>query len=117
MLRKTPPSANDDGSPRGRTRSRWITICFAVVILTPSMIGFGMKFYEFMHTFQGDSQGAFAITPMVNYLLASLGFLFLLIWAAFNGAFKDMEAPKHLMLERDWMLDKHLKSSASDDHV
>ena len=57
----------------------------SVAILVPSMAGFVMKFIEFMRTFQGETDGAFAITPMLNYLLASLGFFCLLIWATFNG--------------------------------
>ena len=63
MLRK----AGDDHRPsRKPSKATWITIVFAVIILIPSMIGFVMKFVEFVHTFQGDSPGAFAITPMVN---------------------------------------------------
>ena len=105
MLRK----AGDDHRPNRRpSRATWITIAFAVIILIPSMIGFVMKFVEFVHTFQGDAQGAFAITPMVNYLLASLGFLCLLLWSIANGTYRDMETPKQIMLERDMMLDANL---------
>lgn len=88
---------------------------FAVIILIPSMIGFVMKFAEFVHTFQDDAQGAFAITPMVNYLLASLGFLCLLLWSIANGMFRDMETPKQIMLERDMMLDANLNNSPGAD--
>lgn len=101
------PEGSDDQSNR---RAKWITAAFAGLILTPSMIGFVMKFSEFIHTFQDTSEGAFAITPMVNYLSASLGFLCLLIWAAKNGAFRDIERPKHIMLERELALDNATKS-------
>ena len=104
MLQKLPSRDGEPHSP-APSKAGWITLAFAIVILTPSMIGFVMKFSEFIHTFQGDTQGAFAITPMVNYLLASLGFLCLLLWAATNGAFRDMEAPKHTMLRRELQLD------------
>lgn len=83
-----------------------LTLIFAVIILIPSMMGFVSKFYEFIHTFQGETGGVFAITPMVNYLLASLGFFCLLVWAAINGMFHDLEQPKHLMLERELTLDQ-----------
>ena len=83
-----------------------VTLVFAVVILIPSMLGFAAKFLEFINTFQSESAGAFAITPMVNYLLASLGFLFLLIWATMNGMFHDIEKPKHTMLEREESLNR-----------
>ena len=43
--------------------------------------------------------GAFAITPMVNYLLASLGFLCLLLWATRNGMFRDIESAKERLRE------------------
>lgn len=111
MLRK----AVDNGRPEGKpSKANKITLFFAIVILTPSMIGFVMKFTEFVHTFRDDSQGAFAITPMVNYLLASLGFFCLLLWSISNGMFRDMETPKQIMLERDAMLDANLHDSRSD---
>lgn len=86
-------------------RTRW-TLIFAIIILTPSMFGFVTKFIEFVHTFQGEADGQFAITPMANYLLASLGFLCLLLWSTANGMFHDVEAPKMAMLERELALDK-----------
>ena len=55
-------------------------------------------------------EGAFAIAPIVNYLLASAGFLFVLLWATANGMFHDIEAPKYRMLEREEELDKQMKS-------
>ena len=83
-----------------------ITLGFAVVILIPSILGFTDKFAEFINTFRGESDGAFAITPMVNYLLASLGFFCLLVWATMNGMFHDIEKPKYTMLERERELDR-----------
>jgi len=50
------------------------TIGFALLILVPSMLGFANKFREFILLYRGDVDGVFAITPIVNYLLASLGF-------------------------------------------
>jgi len=51
-----------------------ITILLAVLILIPSGYGFVGKFIELVHVYQGDASGAFAVAPIVNYLLASLGF-------------------------------------------
>jgi nitrogen fixation-related uncharacterized protein len=87
-------------------RKTMVTLAFAVIILIPSMLGFGAKFLEFIHTFRSQSDGAFAITPMVNYLLASLGFLCMFIWATLNGMFRDLERPKEIMLERERELDR-----------
>ena len=66
----------------------WIvTIVLGVLILIPSMIGFVLKFGELLHLTQGETDGGFAITPVVNYLLACAGFLCLLLAAAMNGMF------------------------------
>ena len=89
----------------------------AIAILVPSMIGFAMKFIEFIRTFQGDVAGIFAITPISNYLLASLGFFCLLIWATMNGMFHDIERPKHRMLEIDQQLDRQKIDERNRTHV
>ena len=88
------------------SRSAIVTLIFAVPILVFSGLGFAAKFIEFIRTFQGETEGVFAITPMVNYMLASGGFFCLLVWATINGMFYDIEAPKHTMLEDDTALDR-----------
>lgn len=94
--------------PSHTRRPGLLTLFFAIVILPLSGIGFGMKFIEFIHVFKGDAAGMFAISPMVNYLLASMGFLCLLVWATKNGMFQDIERPKDIMLEREMELDRRL---------
>ena len=71
----------------------------------PSLWGFGSKFLEFVALARGEVDGAFALTPVVNYLLASFGFLCLFCWAALNGMFHDIEQPKVTMLENEARLD------------
>ena len=88
-----------------RLRGR-ITLLLAVLILVPSLWGFGSKFLEFVALVRGDVDGVFAITPVVNYLLASLGFLCFFCWAAANGMFHDIEQPKRTMLENEARLDR-----------
>ena len=91
---------------RSTRRSQVITtVVFAVVILVPSMLGFATKFREFIMIYRGDVDGVFAITPIVNYLLASLGFFFLFCWAAAHGMFRDIEQPKYAMLDNERKLD------------
>ena len=71
-----------------------ITIVFGVIILIPSLLGFAMKFGELVTLTKNVSDsGGFAITPVVNYLLARLGFFCLQMWAALNGMFRDLEQP------------------------
>lgn len=87
------------------TLSRWRGIVLALVILVPSGLGFCTKFIEFINVFRGPTDSAFAIAPIVNYLLASAGFLLLFGWAAANGMFHDVERPKHTMLDNEAWLD------------
>ena len=87
-----------------RLRNRVVAI-MAVAILIPSMLGFVNKFRELVNVYQGEADGAFAIAPILNYVLASLGFLMLLGWAAMNGMFRNIEGPKYDMLETERQLD------------
>jgi hypothetical protein len=97
-----------DSQVKGTTRRSQVitTVVFAVVILIPSLIGFANKFREFILLYRGDVDGVFAITPIVNYLLASLGFFFLFCWAIGHGMFRDIERPKYTMLDNERKLDE-----------
>ena len=93
--------------PRTTSRAQVLTtVGFALLILVPSMLGFGNKLREFILLARGDVDGVFAITPVVNYLLASLGFFCLFFWAIYQGMFRDIEAPKFTMLENERKLDE-----------
>lgn len=94
----------DNAKPKVRTKFI-VTGILALLILIPSMLGFADKFYQLVILCRGETEGAFAITPVVNYLLASLGFFCLLCWAALNGMFRDIEEPKQQMLETETLLD------------
>lgn len=85
-------------------RKVWLRWLSAIVVLGPSLWGFGTKFLELVELARGDVDGLFAITPVVNYLLASIGFLLLCGWAALNGAFNDFEQPKYDLLEHEALL-------------
>lgn len=78
----------------------------AVIILVPAGLGFGAKFIEFIHVLREAGEGAFAIAPIVNYLLASAGFLLMFGWAAAQGMFRDVERPKYEMLANEARLDR-----------
>jgi len=96
-------------NPETGPKRKWPKALFVAVILGPSMLGFGMKFIEFIAIFRGDGEGAFAIAPILNYLLASFGFLLLFGWAAANGMFHNIEGPKHTMLLNEARLDAPLR--------
>lgn len=84
----------------------WVRALIAVGLLAPCLWGFGSKLYELVVVWQGDPEGAFAVAPIVNYLLASAGFLLLFGWGALNGMFRDIEMPKYTMLENERRLDE-----------
>lgn len=106
---KAEDSLSENAEPKSSRSLAWsITVILAVLILIPSMLGFVMKFRELMALTGDSAEGGFAITPVVNYLLASAGFFFLLLWAAVNGMFRDLERPKHLMLQNERELDQHV---------
>jgi hypothetical protein len=92
------------------SRGQNITVAImAVVILGFCLYGFGSKFVELVYLVLSDdesaAEGAFAVAPVANYLLASMGFLCLLGWAAAQGMFHNIEQPKQTMLDRDAELD------------
>ena len=91
---------------------RIVMLLMAAAVLVPSLYGFGTKFIEFVALSRGDVDGAFAISPIVNYLLASFGFLLLFGWAALGGMFRDVEQPKYTMLENEARLDQPESSGA-----
>lgn len=82
----------------------------AIFILVPCGVAFIFKFYELIIMVTGDVEtaqaGAFAITPVINYLLASLGFICLFCWAALGGMFRNVEEPKMKMLELDAQIEQ-----------
>ena len=86
--------------------NRLLMLLLALAVLLPSLYGFGSKFIEFIALYRGDVEGVFAITPIVNYLLASLGFLCLFGWAVWHGMFRDIERPKQTMLDNEHWLDQ-----------
>jgi hypothetical protein len=105
MLRPAEPLPDDAPAPEPQKVSKVWAVLAIVFFLGPAMFGFGTKFYELIRVFEGDASGAFAVTPIVNYLLAGCGFVLLFAWAARNGMFRDIERPKFEMLENERRLD------------
>ena len=86
-------------------RTHWLTWFFAALVLIPTILGFANKFLDLILVVQGDEDGAFAVTPIVNYLFATAGFLCLLVWTAMQGAFQDLDAPSQAMFDNEQRLD------------
>ena len=81
-----------------------VTAALAVLILVPALIGFGIKFAEFLALVRFE-EGAFTIVPILNYLLVGIGFLLLFVWAILHGMFRDIERPKFTMMANEHRLD------------
>jgi hypothetical protein len=92
--------------PSRKPSGRLSTILFALLILTPCALAFGSKFKVLLLLAKGDAEGLFALSPIANYLLASLGFLCLFVFGIGQGMFRDIESPKRDMLEQERLLDE-----------
>jgi len=111
------PQDAHDSEPKRRSGSGrlklWIVVIMTVVIIIPTMFGFAYRFREFIRTYADSDSGGFAIFPIVNYTLVSIGFLCLLVWAVAHGMFRDIEKPKHTMLEQEDRLDEHERTQGA----
>ena len=90
----------------GRTRTKNLgALLLVAIILVPAGYGFMTKFKELV-LLSVHEDGAFAVMPVVSYLITTLGFFFLLIYAALHGMFRNIEQPKYAMLETERRLDR-----------
>lgn len=106
------PSPQIGSAPARGRRQKWVVIVFAIVIFIPCALGFGNKFVELVQLSHGDAEGRFALTPVVNYLLATLGFLCMFAWGALRGTFHNVEDAKQKMLDDDKRIDEASHYSA-----
>ncbi len=90
-------------------------LAIIAVFLVPAGYGFMTKFRELL-LLTVDEDGAFAVMPVVTYLTATLGFFFLLIYAAMNGMFRNIEQPKLAMLETERRLDAEMREGDAPDN-
>ena len=77
-----------------------VILPFFVTAVTVAGCMFTYKLFAFMKTIRRDELAGFAFDPIVIYGVVASGFLCLLVWAFLSGQFRDIEAPKHAMLER-----------------
>ncbi len=80
--------------------SRRYVLAFFGLAVTAAGCMFTYKLFAFLQTIRRDELAGFAFDPIMIYAIVSIGFLFLLAWAAFSGQFRDVERPKYEMLER-----------------
>ena len=87
-------------------KTHWLTWFFSALVLIPTILGFANKFLDLVLIASGDDEGSFAVTPIVNYLFATAGFLCLFVWTATQGAFRDLDGPCRTMMENEKRLDE-----------
>lgn len=88
----------------GVRRFLWI---FSLLMVAIAGSAFFFKLFEFFYTATTkgpDALGSFLI-PVLNYLLVAVGFFCLFLWAYFTGQFRNVEQPKHRMLELQRLID------------
>ena len=80
---------------------------FSVLLVATAGTAFVFKLIEFFFTATKSGTDALAsfLIPVMNYLLVAAGFGCLLVWAVVRGHYKDVEAPKHRMLELNRLAD------------
>jgi len=86
---------------------------FVVAVLVAGCM-FTFKVWSFVKTVARDELAGFASDPIIVYAFVALGFLFLLAWAYLSGQFRDIEAPKHEMLER-WNAQERLEAERDEE--
>ena len=77
---------------------------------------FCFKLYAFLSTIKRDELAGFAYDPMMTYAFVAMGFLCLLVWAYMSGQFRDIERPKHDMLERFYRQERAEARMFEQDH-
>jgi len=90
------------------TRERVLTplhFFFIVFVLTAGGL-FCFKLHAFLSTIKKDELAGFAFDPILVYGFVACGFGCLLAWAYLSGQFRDVERPKHDMLERYYELER-----------
>lgn len=83
-----------------RTRTV-IVAALAFGVLMVAGGAFINKMFEFIMTMSGPEVAGFGAVALSTYLMGMVPLLFLTLWAATTGRFRDMEAPKLRMLELD----------------
>ena len=81
-------------------------VFFCLFVLTAGSL-FVFKLSAFLSTIRKDELAGFAFDPILIYAFVALGFLCLLVWAYMSGQFRDIERPKHEMLERFEEQERH----------
>lgn len=79
---------------------------FGAAILIGGLFGFGGKIYKFILAWSGNPDAQFALIPVAMYFAVAFGFACIFVWAVLNGMLRDIEGPKHWMLQNERELEE-----------
>lgn len=87
---------------------RRVVLVFFLIAIGISGLGFSVKLYEFADDLTDKAGVRFAGAHLMTYALVALGFLMLLSLCFVTGQFRDIEEPKHDLLEKERRHDARL---------
>ncbi|MBI4602731.1 MAG: cbb3-type cytochrome oxidase assembly protein [Planctomycetes bacterium] len=99
----TSPAERRPRGLRGPRRARGLTVlCWTMLgAVVCGGLGFVYKLAQFIREALGSEAASFAVVPVAVYVLVALGFVSLFVWALLRGQFRDIEGPKHRLLEME----------------
>lgn len=113
---RRPPRGSADAPISPRTRLfLWL---FSITLVLTAGTAFVFKLIEFLYQFTASDNAVagesgmprpgliFTTAPVLVYLIVAAGFSCLFIWAYLSGQFRNVEAPKHRMLELQRLIDR-----------
>ena len=74
---------------------------FTIGVFVIAGLGFAYKMAEFALTIARDDVEGFGAVAVSIYLIGMMPIVFVTLWAVVTGRFRDVERPKHRMLELD----------------
>ena len=83
------------------TRRSIVVFAFAIIVMVVAGTSFVYKMTEFAMTIVKDDVEGFGAVAVATYLIGMLPIVFVTLWAAFAGKFRDIERPKFRLLELD----------------
>lgn len=85
-----------------RLTTRGVAVfAFTIGVFVIAGLGFSYKMAEFALTIARDDVEGFGAVAISIYLIGMIPIVFVTLWAVVTGRFRDIERPKHRMLELD----------------
>ena len=83
-----------------------VVFVFSIAVMVIAGTAFIYKMTEFAMTIVKDDIEGFGAVAVATYLIGMLPIVFVTLWAAFAGKFRDIERPKFRLLELDRQIER-----------